>query len=99
MPSRKKLRAALFRTPSHCVVRFGAASKSSKENVPGSDFTSQYRRSPFARGANVEAHLPWSYGSDWGAFFAADFVSGFAGRDFVAFFAAAFAAGALFAFD
>src|SRR5215207_9026239 len=82
MPSRMKLRATKFRTPSHCVVRFFAAIRLSNENVPGSDFTSQYRRSPGARGVNTAAHAPPSC-----------FVAGFLAAAF--FVAAFFAAGGL----
>src|SRR5215218_3456949 len=93
MPSRMKLRAAKLRTPSHCVVRFFAAIRLSNENTLGSDFTSQYRRSPGARGANVAAHAPPSFfaGLD-AAFCGADFFLGgvFEADFFTADFVAAF---------
>src|SRR5690242_4053855 len=76
MPSRMKLRAAKLRTPSQCVVRFFAAIRLSNENTLGSDFTSQYRRSPGARGANVAAHAPPSFFTGLAAAFFAAFVAG-----------------------
>src|SRR5687767_63961 len=81
MPSRMKFRATKFRTPSHCVVWSRAARRSSKENVLGSDFTSQYRRSPGARGVNTWAHAPPSC-----------FTAGCFGADFLAPAAAFFRA-------
>src|SRR5690349_23046621 len=71
MPSRMKFRAAKLRMPFQFVVWSFDASRSSNENVVGSDFTSQYRRSPGARGVNTAAHAPPSF---FGAgFFAAGF--------------------------
>src|SRR4051794_24441234 len=91
MPSRMKLRAAKLRTPSQCVVRFFAAIRSSNENTLGSDFTSQYRRSPGARGVNTAAHAPPSFIVGFGeVFFAAFFAAG-------VFFAAGLAAAFFFA--
>src|SRR5690349_3058323 len=58
MPSRMKFRAAKLRMPFQFVVWSFDASRSSNENVVGSDFTSQYRRSPGARGVNTAAHAP-----------------------------------------
>jgi hypothetical protein len=58
------------------VVLFFAAIRSSNENVLGSDFTSQYRRSPGVRGVNTAAHAPPSWlGADF--FGAAFFDAGF----------------------
>ena len=55
-----KLRAWKFRTPSQHAVRSGLASSASHENASGSDFTSQCRRSPAARGARKRANAATS---------------------------------------
>src|SRR4030095_6582021 len=89
MPSRMKLRAAKLRMPSQFVVRSFASRRSSQENVDGSDFTSQYRRSPGARGVKTAAHPPPSFFAGLAAaFFAAVAFPGFA--VFWFFFADAF---------
>src|SRR5215207_709927 len=94
MPSRMKFRATKLRTPSHCVVCPFACCKSSNENVLGSDFTSQYRRSPGARGTKTCAHAPPScFAGDFLAF-AAGFLAAaaafFGGPGFAALLAACF---------
>ena len=56
MPSFMKFRATKLRTPFHEVVLLWMRSRSSNENVVGSDFTSQYRFSPALRGVKTQAH-------------------------------------------